>query len=111
PNLWLSTEALRPTMVLAEDVVSGGGMLLAATGTPLTRRHLRQMHHWGISGAQIAAPPRADDANHAPTQSAVSQWLTLDERDPFMSELAEVARALYARHQRAATRDAEGSRP
>ena len=65
------------------------------------------MRHWGIAGARIAAP-HAEDTHPLPP-SVVSQWLALDERDPFMHALADVARDRYARHQReAATR--EGSR-
>lgn len=109
-TVMLSTEALRPGMVLAEDLVSAGGMLLAVDGTALTRRHVRQMRQWGIVGAQIKAAG-AEDVTLPPlaAQTAVSHWLQVDERDPFMHELAQMARERYARHQRAAARELEGS--
>ena len=34
PNSWLSTAALHPEMILAEAVVSAGGMLLARRARP-----------------------------------------------------------------------------
>jgi hypothetical protein len=109
PQYWVSTEALHPGMILAESVTSAGGMLLAPEGTALTRRHLRQMRLWGISGAQIVTTAEEHEATFAPT-SAISQWLAIDERDPFMHELAELARDRYARYQQKAARERERSR-
>jgi hypothetical protein len=116
PNLWLSTEALHPGMILAEPVVSAGGMPLAPTGTTLTRRHLRQMRHWGIAGAEIAMPSAATQTTDSIPPSVINQWLALDDSDPFMHALAEIARDRYERHhyarqKEAAARTSEGSRP
>jgi len=114
PNLWISTEALHPGMILAEPVVSKGGIPLAPAGTALTRRHLRQMRQWGIAGAEVAMPLATTQAADPVPPSVINQWLAINERDPFMKALAEIARDRYerhqyARHQEAAPRIPEGS--
>ncbi len=59
----ITVDNLRPDMVLAADIVDGGGRLLLPAGTALTERHLRYCQMWGIPDADVAGddPPPTDD--------------------------------------------------
>ena len=112
-TLMIGVEAIQPGMVLAEAACDPRGRMLMPSGTHLTQRHQRQMRLWGVELVTVVAttpatPPAALPLEEAPVR--IGEWLQIDERDPFMHELARQARALYDRHQRAATRTKEGSR-
>lgn len=108
----ISIAEVQPGMVLAEDAHDAQGRLLMPQGTTLTTRHQRQLRQWGV---EVVAVLRSSAPDHhaAPPASAlppIGELLHLDERDPFMRELAQLARDRYARYQRRAARPKEGSR-
>jgi hypothetical protein len=111
--LTISVAEIQPGMVLAEAAQDARGRLLAPAGMILTRRHQRQMRQWGVAVVAIhaaSAPERAIDPV-VPTSLTVHELVQIDERDPFMRELAQMARDRYARHQQQAARaNKEGSR-
>ena len=51
----VTLEQLRPEMVLAADIVDGGGRLLLPAGTALTEKHVRYCQMWGVLEADIAS--------------------------------------------------------
>lgn len=79
----VSLDNLRPDMVLAADIVDGGGRLLLPGGTVLTEKHLRYCQMWGIVDADIVG----DDATAEEPAEAVI--------DP--ARLAEVENRVGAR--------------
>ena len=112
-TLMIGVEAMQPGMVLAEDACDARGRMLVPSGTRLTQRHQRQMRLWGVELVTVVASMPALPQVTLPSEDApvrIGEWLQIDERDPFMHELARQARAIYDRHQRAATRKKEGIR-
>lgn len=61
----VSLDNLRPDMVLAADIVDGGGRLLLPGGTVLTEKHLRYCQMWGIVDAEIVGDEAAEDQAEA----------------------------------------------
>ena len=61
----VSLENLRAEMVLAADVVDGGGRLLLPNGTALTDKHLRYCQMWGITEAEVIGAEGSEPANDA----------------------------------------------
>jgi hypothetical protein len=111
PTVTLSAAQSQPGMVLAEAVYDAQERLLIPQGTTLTQRHQRQMRQWGVESVTITAASAPEHRSLTPTPPpSVGELLQLDERDPFMRELAHLARNRYARHQQQATRPKEGSR-
>ncbi len=111
--LTISVAEIQPGMVLAEDAQDARGRLLAPAGTSLTRQQQRQMRQWGVAVVAIraeSAPEGAAARLPAPTPFAMHALMQIDERDPFMRELAQMARDRYARHQQQAARLKEGGR-
>ena len=112
-TLMIGVEAIQPGMVLAEAVCDPRGRMLVPTGTQLTLQHQRKMRMLGVELVTVVAclpPMPSAELPPADPPTRVGEWLQIDERDPFMHELARQARAIYDRHQRAATRTKEGSR-
>jgi hypothetical protein len=108
----ISLAEVQPGMVLAEAAHDAQGRLLMPPGTTLTTRHQRQLRHWGVEVVVVLASS-APNRHATPPASAlppIGELLHLDERDPFMRELAQMARDRFARHQRRAARPKEGSR-
>ena len=59
----VSLENLQAEMVLAADVVGGGGRLLLPNGTALTDKHLRYCQMWGITEAEVIGTEGSEPAN------------------------------------------------
>lgn len=67
----VSLENLRTDMVLAADIVDGGGRLLLPTGTALTEKHLRYCQMWGVADADVVGDVAADAASSPPLDPAL----------------------------------------
>lgn len=62
----VNLEDLRTDMVLAADVVDGGGRLLLPSGTALTEKHLRYCQMWGVAGAEVVGAGTPEGAGEPP---------------------------------------------
>ncbi len=111
PTLTISAAQIEPGMVLAEPVCDAQGRLLIPPGTTLTQRHQRRLRQWDLERVVIVSASAPHHQRQAPTASrSVGELLQLDEREPFMRELARLARMRYARYQQQAALPKEGSR-
>lgn len=110
----VGVEAIIPGMVLAEEVRDRKGRLLAGNGTLLSVKLQRQMRLWGVEIVSVerASAPEIPTRLAEPVEasSTLSELLQIDERDPFMQELARFAQHLYERRKKAERRPKEGSR-
>ena len=92
----VSLDNLRAEMVLAADIVDGGGRLLLPNGTALTDKHLRYCQMWGIAEAEVVGdepPEPADDATFDPelvakTEAALAlRFGPIDREHPAIAPL------------------------
>lgn len=67
----VSLENLRPEMVLAADIVDGGGRLLLPTGTAITEKHLRYCQMWGVAEADVVGAAAIDATSTPPVDPAL----------------------------------------
>jgi hypothetical protein len=106
----ITSDQLRPEMVLAADIVDGGGRLLLPAGTTLTDKHLRYCQMWGVTEAEIHASneetpaelPVADPARVEAARGAVlPRFRHVDQAHPVIDALLRHAIAASIAAQRA----------
>jgi hypothetical protein len=100
---FLNTEDLVPGMVLAESVYDGRGRLLMPAGIELARDHQRQLRRRGVVIVAVVRDsiPRTtafvDPAMVKNAAQPVIAPTALPRAEPFMIELARLARERYDR--------------
>jgi len=98
----MSIEQLKPSMVLAADVHSRTGRLLAAAGVEMTPQHLLAFRTWGVLEAGIVTANDDEDAAGtcaAPDQARIEAALISllphfrlnDVTHPLIAELLRLA--------------------
>jgi len=103
----ISIEQLKPTMVLAADVHSRTGRLLAAAGIQVTDQHLLAFRTWGVLEVEIVTDnddENAADNSAAPDEerieaaiiSLLPHFRLNDVAHPLIAELLRLAAARKA---------------
>ena len=97
----ISIDKLKPGMILDEDALAGGNMLLGS-GAELSEKHISIFRSWGIVDIEIKGVSNADIGAGEMEQYDI-ELVTMfeeqlrplfalnDEKDPFISELLRVS--------------------
>ena len=103
----LKTKALKPGMVLAEDLIHSNGRFLLAKGVMLEPSHLRVLKIWGIEKVEIQDGPgdaqeetveRIDPAVLQRAEECTQKKFSLTNLDhPFLQEIFPVCTRRLAR--------------
>jgi putative nucleotidyltransferase with HDIG domain len=96
----VNVDALKPGMVLAEDLFHSSGQLLLSKGLKLESNHLRVLKIWGIVSADIEgvsdgpAPPPLEEIDAAVRKTAEEltqkQFFHANVDHPFLRELFQI---------------------
>ncbi len=97
----IAVEAILPGMILAEDVFDQHKHMLMPEGALLSPRHKTQLLRRGVTHVVIdAVRQAAEDGAVRQPLAPLAALISVDDRDPFMHELARLARSRFEARQR-----------